>query len=421
MGNINLAKQLSEQLPEGVVALIKYAGEAAEKLQQRLYLVGGMVRDLLLGRCNVDLDLVAEGDAIKLAQIIAAAVQGKVMTHSRFGTAKIKWGIRSADFVTARAETYDRPGALPTVKPGTIKDDLARRDFTINAMAVELHPLHFGELIDPFGGRQDLDEKLIRILHEKSFSDDATRIWRAIRYEQRLGFKIEPATLLLIKRDITMLQTISGDRIRHELELILKEEMPEKAILRAAELGVLVKLHPALKGDDWLAETFATTRERSLPDAAQMQLYLSLLCYRFNSGELEQFTKSLRLPKVTAQVLQDTLVIKAKLKELSIPGLAPSIIYNLLHGYSPTAYIANSIGADSETAAEHIELYLNVLRHVNPILSGEDLVRLGVPRGPKIKEVLEKLREARLDGKINSKKEEEKMVKGWKWRIENAN
>ena len=413
MGNINLAKQLNEQLPADIISFIKQAGDIAEKQQQRLYLVGGVVRDMLLESRNTDLDLVIEGDAVKLAKEIADLKKAKVTAHTRFGTANLKWASRSIDFVSARAETYARPGALPTVRPGAIRDDLARRDFTINAMAIEVNPRHYGEVIDPFFGRQDLDKKLIRVLHEKSFIDDATRIWRAIRYEQRLEFKIEPVTLQLIKRDIKMLETISGDRVRHELELILKEEMPEKAILRAAGLGVLAKLHPALKADDWLAETFVTAREKAMPEPAQLQLYLALLCYRLNDGELEQLIKYLRLTKETARVLQDTLAIKTNLKDLAVPGLAPSVIYRLLHGYNLTSYIANSIGADSETAAEHIELYLNVLRHVKPALSGEDLEKLGIPRGPKIKEVLQKLREARLDGKINSKKGEEDIVRGW--------
>jgi tRNA nucleotidyltransferase (CCA-adding enzyme) len=409
---INLAGSIKEQLPAEIIDFIKRAGDTAEKQQQRLYLVGGVVRDLLLERCNIDLDMVGEGDAIKLAQEIAGVNQGEVITHPRFGTAKLKWGERSTDFASARAETYLRPGALPTVRAGTIRDDLTRRDFSINAMAIELNPRRYGELIDPFGGREDLDKKLVRVLHEKSFTDDATRIWRALRYEQRLDFKIEPVTLLLIKRDLNMLKTISGDRIRHELELVLKEEMPEKALRRADELGALAKLHPALKGDDWLLETFAAAREQSQTDEPQPQLYISLLCYRLTARELEHLIKYLRLPKATAQVLRDTLAIKGKTKELSTPGQAPSVVYELLHGYCLTAYIANSIGSGSETAAEHIELYLNVLRHVKPALTGEDLVKLGVPKGPKIKAVLQKLREARLDGRIDSKKGEEEMVKG---------
>jgi tRNA nucleotidyltransferase (CCA-adding enzyme) len=411
MAIINLAKQLSEQLPSDIISFMKQAGKAAEKRQQRLYVVGGVVRDLLLERCNTDLDLVVEGDAIRLAQEIASPKKAKTTVHRRFGTANLKWDNRSVDFITARAETYTSPGALPTVRLGTIRDDLARRDFTINAMAIELNTSHYGELIDPFGGRQDLDRKLIRILHKKSFSDDATRIWRAIRYEQRLDFKIESETLRLIKWNIKMLKTISGDRIRHELELVLKEEMPEKQLRRASELEVLAALHPALMGDDWLAETYAAAREKGLPDPAQSQLYLALLCYRLNEEVLEQFIKYLRLPKSTTQVLRDTLAVKEKTRELASPGLAPSAVYRLLHGYNTTACIANLIGVDSETAAEHIGLYINVLRYVNPALSGKELENLGVPRGPKIKEVLQKLREARLDGKISHKREEEEMVR----------
>ncbi|MBN1160662.1 MAG: CCA tRNA nucleotidyltransferase [Dehalococcoidales bacterium] len=411
MANINLSKLLGEQLPVDIINFMKKAGEAAEKRQQRLYVVGGVVRDLLLGRCNTDLDLVVEGDAIKLAHAIAASKKAKATVHTRFGTANLKWANRSVDFITARAETYARPGALPTVRPGAISDDLARRDFTVNAMAIELNPRHYGEVIDPFGGRQDLDKKLIRILHKKSFSDDATRIWRAIRYEQRLDFKIEPETLRLLKWNIKMLKAVSGDRIRHELELVLKEETPEKQLARAGGLGVLAALHPALKADDWLAETFAAVREKNLPEPAQSRLYLALLCYRLNEAELEQLMKYLRLPKTTAQVLQDTLAIKDKTKELAAPGLAPSVVYRLLHVYNAAAYIANSIGADSETAAEHIELYLNVLRHVKPALSGKDLEKLGVTRGPRIKEVLQKLREARLDGKVASKEGEREIVR----------
>ncbi len=409
---INLADRMQEQLPANLIDFIRKVGDVAQKRQQRLYLVGGAVRDLLLERSNLDLDLVVEGNAIKLAQEMARGNRAGVTTHPRFGTAKLQWGNRSADIATARAETYSRPGALPTVKPGTITDDLARRDFTINAMAVQLNPLHFGVLIDPHGGRRDLKKKLVRVLHERSFTDDATRIWRAIRYEQRLDFRIESSTLKLLKRDTAMLATVSGDRIRHELEIVLKEETPEKALHRADELGVLSRLHHSLRGDDWLEKTFAMARERCLPVEPHPQLYLTLLAYRLTAEAIENFASYLHLPKTSAQVLRDTAVIKAKNKELSAPGLAPSLICNFLHGYGLTSLTASELCADSPNAAEHISLYLNVLRHINPALSGEDLKKLGVPEGPKIKEVLQALREARLDGKISSKWEEEEMVRG---------
>jgi len=409
----NLAEEMQEQLPADLLDFIKQAGEAAQKRQQRLYLVGGVVRDLLLERKIVDLDIVVEGDAIRLAREMARRYKAKITVHSRFGTANLLWGKRSVDFTTARAETYEKPGALPAVKPGTISDDLARRDFSVNAMAIELNPPHFGELIDPHTGRRDLKKQAIRVLHDNSFIDDATRIWRAVRYEQRLGFRIILATTRLLKRDIDYLSTVSGDRIRHELELVLEEEEPENILKRAGKLGVLKELHPSLKGDDWLAETFALARERCLPDEPHPHLYLALLAYRLTATETEQLIRYLRLTKTTAQLVRDTSAIKEKIRELSAPGLAPSTVYEYLHGYSLTALTANALGAASATAAEHIDLYLNVLRHVNPALSGDDLIKLGVPQGPKIKEVLQALRAARLDGLLDSKEEEVEMVREW--------
>ncbi|HUU64504.1 MAG TPA: CCA tRNA nucleotidyltransferase, partial [Dehalococcoidales bacterium] len=220
----NLSSQIERQLPVELVAFIQRAGKTAASQGQGLYLVGGVVRDLLLGQTNLDLDLVVEGNAIELAQHLAEInKQGKITTHPRFNTAKLQWTKWSVDLATARSETYAKPGALPTVTPGSIHNDLFRRDFTINAMAIELNPTHYGELIDLYGGRDDLEHKLIRVLHEKSFTDDATRIWRGLRYEQRLDFQLEPTTLKLLKRDIPMLDTISGDRIRYELECILQE------------------------------------------------------------------------------------------------------------------------------------------------------------------------------------------------------
>lgn len=409
----NLVKSIKEQLPADLIGFIRKAGEVAQRRQQRLYLVGGVVRDLLLERPNCDLDMVVEGDAISLAQEMAEIRKASLTVHKRFGTAKIRWDEHSADLATARAETYARPGALPTVKPGTISDDLLRRDFTVNAIAIELNPRRFGDIIDPHGGRQDLENGLIRILHEKSYIDDATRIWRAIRYEQRLDFRLELATGELLKQCTAWLGTVSGDRIRHELELVLKEEIPEKAFRRADELGVLDRLHPSLKGDDWLAERYDLARRECLPDnKPNPLLYLGLLVYRLNASETAYLISALHLPRTAAQSLRDMMSIKEKINDLAVSGLAPSLIYDMLHGYCITALNAVRLAAEHATATEHIELYLNVLRHVNPALNGKALKKLGIPEGPRIKEVLITLREARLDGKIDSKKGEETMVRG---------
>ncbi|MFC2013562.1 CCA tRNA nucleotidyltransferase [Chloroflexota bacterium] len=410
---INLANKIEGQLPAELAKFMQAAGEVAYNQGQSLYLVGGVVRDLLLGQPNFDLDLVVEGDAINLAQQLNQVKKGKVTTHPHFGTAKLQWGKWSVDLATARSETYLKPGALPKVEPSSINSDLSRRDFTINTLAVHLNPGRYGELIDLYGGMDDIKNKLIRILHEKSLVDDATRIWRGLRYEQRLDFQLEPNTLRPVKRDIPMLDSISVDRIRHELELILKEEFPEKALRRADELGVLPKLHPALKGDGWLAEIFGYARQLASLNPPPVALYLALLAYRLTEEQGEQLISHLRLPKSLAQTLRDTISIKARLESLDNPKLSPSGIYSTLHGYSPLAITANSLASDSAIARKHIQIFLNKLRYVKLALTGDDLQRMSIAPGPRIKEILNLLHEARLDGKVKSKREEEEKVREW--------
>ncbi|HEX73995.1 MAG TPA: CCA tRNA nucleotidyltransferase [Dehalococcoidia bacterium] len=410
---IDLSHRIEKQLPTELVSFMRVAGEVAASQGQSLYLVGGVVRDLLLGRTNLDLDLVVEGNAINLAQQLAQINQGKITTHPRFNTAKLQWNKWSVDFATARSETYDKPGALPRVKHGSLARDLFRRDFTINTMAIELVPSRYGELIDRYGGRNDLEHELIRVLHKKSFIDDATRIWRGLRYEQRLDFQLEPNTLQLLKRDIPMLDTISGDRIRHELELILKEKYPEKVLRRAEELYVLHRLHPTLKGNGWLAEKFEQARQLSYPNLPPVGLYLALLAYSLTNEESEQLISRLRLPKSLAQTLRDTISLKTKLESLANPKLTPSSVYYLLHDCSPPAITANSLASDSPVAQQNIKLFLNRLRYVKLALNGDDLVRMGIPTGPQIKEILQLLHEARLDGKVTSNQGEEVLVKRW--------
>jgi len=409
----NLADKIKKQLPSELVNFMQSAGGVAASQRQNLYLVGGVVRDLLLGRTNFDLDLVVEGNAIELAKQLVEINRGKITTYPQFNTARLQWGKWSVDLATARSETYSKPGALPTVKPSSIKSDLYRRDFTINALAIHLSPSHYGELIDLYGGRNDLKHKLIHILHQKSFIDDATRIWRGLRYEQRLGFQLEQETLELLKRDIPMLDTISGDRIRYELECILQEEYPEKALRRAEELGVLAKLHPSLKGDGWLAEKFEQARQLSSPNPPPVELYLALLAHPLTAEENECLISYLRLPKSLAQALQDSASLKNKIKTLAYPELRRSHIYRLLHGYAQSAIIANALATSSAIAHQHMEIFLRTLRFIKPVLTGDDLIKLGITSGPQIKEVLNLLHEARLDGKVTTKQGEEELVKGW--------
>ena len=408
----NFARKIEKQLPVEIFNFIQVAGELAARQGQSLYLVGGVVRDLILGQNNFDLDLVVEGNAIALVQRLTPLSQGKITTHPRFGTAKLQWQKWSIDFATARSETYARPGALPTVKSGSIDEDLLRRDFTINAMAIYLTPSRYGELIDLHGSRDDLERRLIRILHEKSFIDDATRIWRALRYEQRLDFQLEASTLKRLRSDIPMLDTISGDRIRYELECILGEERPEKVLRRAEELGVLPKLYPELKGNGWLADKFEQARKSCSPNPPPVALYLALMAYHLTGEQSEDLISRLRLPKSLSRTLRDTIILKAKLKALADPELPPSRIYHILHGYSPSAITTNLIAAGSPIVRQHIQLFLSKLRYVKPALNGDDLIGMGIPPGPKIKEILNRLHDARLDGKVTSKQGEVEMVKG---------
>ena len=410
---INLSSQIQKQLPAELADFMEKASDIAQIQSQKLYLVGGVVRDLLLGKKIFDSDLVIEGNAIELAQRLNSYYEGKITTHSQFGTAKLQWGKWSIDLTTARSETYAKPGALPEVRADSIKDDLFRRDFTINAMAISLVQGQYGELIDLYGGKDDLKHKSIRILHENSFIDDATRIWRALRYEQRLDFQIEKSTLRLLKRDVPLLDTISGDRIRYELECVLREKFPEKTICRADELEILAKLHPSLKGNGWLAEKFERIRRTSPPNAQTTELYLALLIYRMPPTDVEYLISHLRPPKPLTQTLRHTVSLKAKLETLATPGLVPSSIYRLLRGYSPAAITVNAIACVSPIAAEHLQLFLSKLRYTNPTLTGNDLQDTGIPRGPKIKRILGLLHEARLDGKVSDKKEEVELVQRW--------
>lgn len=403
------SSQLEKYLPPPVLALVKIAGKDASELGQDLYIVGGVVRDLFLGRANFDFDLVVEGDAISLARKLAKDSRAKLNIHPRFGTAKLNYPDFSLDLATARSETYSKPGALPTVKPGSLRDDLIRRDFSINAMAIQLNPQRFGELIDLYNGKDDLERRLIRILHPKSFIDDATRILRAIRYEQRLSFKLEAETEKLLRQNVAMLDTISGDRVRHELELILKEDEPERAIRRAEELGVLSQLCPSIKGNDRLNKMFSQARQASVRSSFPT-LYLCLIVYSLSEKANEQFISRLNFSKSPSQAMRQTLQLKARLHNLTNPEVKPSDIYQLLRGYSTPAIQANALASESPLASQHLNLYLNKLRYVKPILGGEDLKKMGISAGPKMGDIMNALHKAKLDGEVHTRKDEEKFV-----------
>lgn len=406
----SLAEELKKQLPAELVEILHLVGEISSRLGYRIYLVGGVVRDLFLHRPNLDLDLVVEGDAIRLAEELVKTRDGHLVTHSRFNTARIEWEKWRIDIACARSEDYPEPGALPEIKPCNIHSDLIRRDFSINAMAISLNPTNYGELIDLYHGQEDLKHGIIRVLHDNSFRDDPTRIWRAVRYEQRLNFQIEQHTLDLIKRDIDYLKTVTGDRIRHELELCLTEDRPERILARADQLGLLARLSPPLKADEWVIRKISRTRNLVQPYSPSKELYLAFLVYRLSFEELALLISYLKFPRATSRELQETLQLRDQLHLIDRSPIAPSQIYRCLHPYHQIAILANLLASDSARIKENIELYLNRLRYVHPLTSGEDLKKMDIASGPLIKEILEMLREARLDGKVSTRDDEMRLI-----------
>ena len=406
---MNVASQIERHLPQQMLELVGDISREATQLGQKAYLVGGVVRDLLLGYSNLDLDVVIEGDAVKLAQRIAKIRQLRLVTHPRFGTVKLSDDNFTLDIATARCETYSNPGALPTVIYGTLSGDLFRRDFSINAMAISLVPSNYGELIDPYQGRNDIERRYIRILHPGSFSDDATRILRAIRYEQRLGFELELQTSQMLKQDISMLDTISGDRIRHELELILKEKHPESALGRLGELGALQKINVALRGNGWITEKFSKARLLSKSDQLP-SLYLCLFIYSLSQRENGQLIHRLNVPAKLARALRDTLQLKSRLHLLCKTSVKHSEIYYLLREYDPLAVKANAITSESSSTRSNLELFLTKLRYVKTLLNGDSLKKLGFSAGLELGEILQVLHKAKLDGEVKTVEEEKKLA-----------
>ncbi|MDY7040774.1 MAG: CBS domain-containing protein [Chloroflexota bacterium] len=414
-----IAALIEKALPPPLLNLIREASETASKMGYALYVVGGFVRDLLLGIPNFDVDLVVEGDAIKLAKRLRRRVGGRVRSHTRFGTAKLlfdnggeRYGIPSLDFVTARAEFYEHPTALPQVERSSIKQDLHRRDFTINTLAIRLDPEHYGELLDFYGGEQDLRNGVIRVLHSLSFVEDPTRTLRAVRFEQRLGFHIEPRTEELIANALDLLHRISGERIRHELVLIFQEEEPERCLARLAELEILGQIHPCLRHDEWLERKFRQLRqalhEGSWPADVCTEpnvtstVYLALLVYRLNVEELESIIARLKIPRDDADLLHEVSSLRQGEARIAEDGHPPSTIVHWLERYAPQALFVLWVATDSDRVRYQVERYCQEWRFVQSEIDGLYLKELGLKPGPVFGNILHRLRNARLNGEVTT-------------------
>ncbi len=399
---------MENRLPAEVLAFLRRVAAISGEEGFPLFLVGGVVRDLVLDETNLDLDLVVEGDAMLLAQRLGEKLGGMAVAHRQFGTAKFLTGKQEVDIATARTETYARPGALPIVRPGSIDEDLGRRDFTINAMAVALSPSSFGDLHDPFRGKADLRAGLVRVLHDRSFIDDATRILRAIRYEQRFGFRLEAHTEQLLHSCLSMLKTVSGDRVRHEIERALNERQPELVLARMSGLGILQEIDLSLTWDDWLQEKFVAARDCG---RASPRVFLALWLQRVPGPDLDRVTRYLGLPSSTSRVVRDAQAIQSSTPALAQGGLLPSHFVKLLGGHVEEALWTCYLATDSAIIKERLLLYVERLRLVKPLLDGRRLMELGVKPGPHVGELLRLLRDARLDGTVKTEEDEVVLVR----------
>jgi len=406
------------KLPEDVRSVAGLAASAAAENGGRIFLVGGCVRDLLLNADNFDLDFVVEGEGIKTAQRLAASLNAEMIQHRRFGTATIVSQGVKIDVATARTETYPVPASLPVVRPGTLEEDLYRRDFTINAMAVSINDGDFGSLVDSFGGRQDLREGKIRVLHNASFTDDPTRILRAARFEQRYCFRIEPATLALLKNAARsgMLNAVHPHRLRDELILILKERRPYKPLSRLKRSAGLDFLHPHISLGRQTYGLFGKVPARAewfgrrLPHRRRPEIwvvYLMVLLDGLTAAQSVEFCRRFGLRRGDEKrVLSVKQLNKAQLKKLHSAAGRPSEIYSILEPLSYEAILFLSVKYGDRSLRKNIEDFLCFYNGLSIHINGRDIHQLGCGPGPLYQRIFSAVLEARLNGEVHNKQDE---------------
>ena len=408
----NIAEILTAQLDPISLRHLNLVAQVAESRSLQAYLVGGAVRDALLGMSVCDIDITVTGLTTQFAEEAARVLSGDIAVRSQFNTFALDESGRRIDLAMARRETYSNPGALPTVVPGTIQQDLARRDFSINAMAVSINAASFGRLLDPFDGQSDLKMGLVRILHDASFRNDATRILRAARYATRLAFTLETQTEHLLRRDSSYMDTISPARLRDEFERVLQQSRAVSILEMLHDLGALRSMHPALALN---SQTPGALRRAEQSDYADKPtLYLSVLTYSMTSSVRARFVERLQLNTRWRQTVLDTGLARSRIQDdPSFGAFSRSEIYWRLRALDEAAILGCSMYEEDSIAARRLILYLRELRHIKPILSGSDLLTLGIPQGPRIGELLHILLEARLNREIETRQDEINFIQSY--------
>ena len=433
-GRQNLADQLEAKLSPGRLKLLQAVAELADQRGDALYIVGGFVRDLLLDYPSLDFDLVVEGNAIALARAVQEKFGGRINTHERFRTAK--WFVdqelyrelaiskeqqedflTSLDFITARTEFYTHPSALPTVERGSIKLDLHRRDFTINTLALRLDGIHYGELYDYWGGLSDLKEGTVRVLHSLSFVDDPTRILRAVRYEQRYDFEIDERTQELLLQAKELLRRISGDRLRHEFDRIFDETKAPEMMERLDTLTILKAIHPGVPWDQDLGELIAALPEKQPhpewkvtadPASRNLQQSLMYILWLKRTEAFQAIGGRLKLPQDLTEAVGEAAQLEKDMA--SLQSMKPSDAAAYLDQLSNLAIYAVYLDLEDLEKRGLLSRYLSSWQHVSPQTTGSDLQERGLPPGPRYSEILRTLREAWLDGEVNSAQEERALL-----------
>lgn len=425
----NLLAKMKKSLPLRIYKILRLLGDRADKKGYQVFAVGGFVRDVLLGVKNFDVDIVLEGDGLKFAKELSDTLNASLVVHKRFGTAAVvtnldveeKRGAKSRpekfkiDIATARQEYYEYPAALPKVRFSSIKQDLYRRDFTINAMAVSLNRKNFGSLIDFFHGQRDLRSKKIRVLHDMSFVEDPTRIFRAVRFEQRYNFSIDPHTEELIRTAVglDMFGKTQKQRLRDEIILILSEEEPPKALIRMHQLHELRFIEPGLKLTKRVLKLFDSIDEaqRSYRACARTRrlldtwiIYFMALVDTLTLRQVKRICEKFVFCRGDEKRIISCKKVANKIIKIleTTRHLAPSQIYRHLEPL-PYEVIVYIMAKSNQRAKERISLFLKRHNGARLSIGGRDLKSFGLLPGPRYKRILNKILYDKLDGKVSSR------------------